>query len=321
MNIEQFIAKNSPLWTEFKNLTELIDKKGIKHLDSKQLKHYLYLFRQSSHQLAYARTHYPGNEVIPYINSLVANSHNHIYSVKKYDFSEVGSFFSFDLPYNIKKYKNYILIATAIFLFSFALSWLLVANNPQNAAYFMPKEMIEGVNWNMDASNQWDYPVMSSYIMTNNISVAFKAFVLGITLGIGTFYILFSNGALLGALTGLVYHNGNPIGYWSLILPHGILELTAIFIAGGAGFMLARSILIPREYSRRHSIIKGAKEAISLMLGVIIFLIIAGIIEGFFTPINISPVYKLIFAGLTLIMIIAYFAIPYLRANIKGLEG
>ncbi len=316
MNVNQFIEKNAPSWTELKNLTESIDKKGIKQLDSKQLKHYLYLFRQSSHQLAYARTHFSGSEVIPYLNSLVANSHNHIYSVKKYDFSEIGSFFSFDLPNNIKKYKNYILAATGVFLLGFILSWLLVAIDSQNATYFMPQQMIENINWDMDTSKQWDYPVMSSFIMTNNISVAFKAFVFGITLGIGTFYILFFNGAMLGALTGLVYHFGNPVAFWSLILPHGILELTAIFIAGGAGIMLARSILIPGEYSRKHSIIKGAKEAISLMLGVIVFLIIAGIIEGFFTPINIPPIYKLIFAGLTLIMIIAYFAIPYVKSDV-----
>lgn len=316
MKIEQFIEKNTPLWAEFKALTELIDKKGIKHLDSKQLKRYLYLFRQSSHQLAYARTHYPGSEVIPYINSLVAISHNYIYSVKKYDFSEISRFFRYSLPSSIKKFKGHIILATAVFFFGFVLSWLLVAHNPQNATYFMPMDMIEGINWDMDASNQWDYPVMSSYIMTNNISVAFKAFVFGITLGIGTFYILFFNGALLGALTGLVYQNGNPMGYWSLILPHGILELTAIFIAGGAGFILARSILIPKEHSRKHSIIKGAKEATGLMLGVIVFLIIAGIIEGFFTPINIPPVYKLIFAGFTFIMIIAYFAIPYFKSDV-----
>lgn len=316
MNIEQFIEKNSPSWTELKNLTDLIDKKGIKQLDSEQLKHYLYLFRQSSHQLAYARTHYPGSEVISYINSLVASSHNHIYSVKKYDFSEIKNFLSFDLPNNIKKYNIYILIGTVVFLLGFVISWMMVASNPQNASYFMPQEMIEGINWDMDTSNQWDYPVMSSYIMTNNISVAFKAFVLGITLGLGTFYILFLNGALIGSLTGLVYQFGNPVGYWSLILPHGILELTAIFIAGGAGLMLARSILIPRKYSRKHSIIKSAKEAIGLMLGVIVFLIIAGIIEGFFTPINISPIYKLIFAGLTLLMILAYFAIPYFKSDV-----
>lgn len=318
MKLEQFIEKNSPLWSELKSLTELIDKKGIKHLDSKQLKRYLYLFRMSSHQLAYARTHYPGSEVIPYINSLIAISHNHIYSVKKYDFSEISAFFKSSLPNSIMKYKNYIIAATAVFLFGFILSWLLVALNPQNATYFMPEDMIKGINWDMNTSGGWDYPVMSSYIMTNNISVAFKAFVLGITLGIGTIYILFFNGALLGALTGLVYQKGNPLVYWSLILPHGILELTAIFIAGGAGFILARSILIPREHSRKHSIIKGAKEATGLMLGVIVFLVIAGIIEGFFTPINISPIYKLIFAGLTLIMIVVYFAIPYLRPSIKN---
>lgn len=315
MNVEQFIKKNSSSWNELKDLTDLLDKKGIKHCDSSQIKRYLYLFRQSSHQLAFARTHFPGSEVIPYLNALVANSHNHIYSVKKYDFSEVKSFFSFELPNSIRKQKSYIITGAIIFFLGFMFSLLIVSNNPQNANYFMPEEMIENINWDGDTSSGWNYPLMSSYIMTNNISVAFKAFVLGITLGIGTFYILFFNGALLGALTALVYNYGNPLGYWSLILPHGILELTAIFIAGGAGLILSRSILMPKEYSRKHSIIKGAKESISLMLGVIIFLIIAGIIEGFFTPANISPIAKLVFAAFTLVMIIAYFAIPYLKSE------
>ncbi|SDZ25957.1 Uncharacterized membrane protein SpoIIM, required for sporulation [Proteiniborus ethanoligenes] len=315
MNVEQFIKKNSSSWDELKKLTDLLNKKGIRHCEPKQIKRYLYLFRQSSHQLAFARTHFPGSEVVPYLNALVANSHNHIYSVKKYDFSEIKSFFTFELPNSIKKHKSYIITGAIIFFLGFILSLLVVWNNPQNAAYFMPEEMIQNINWDGDTSVAWDYPLMSSYIMTNNISVAFKAFVLGVTLGIGTFYILFFNGALLGALTALVYHNGNPLGYWSLILPHGVLELTAIFIAGGAGLMLARSILIPRKYSRKHSIIKSARESTSLMLGVIVFLIIAGIIEGFFTPINISPLYKLVFAGFTLVIIIAYFSIPYFKSE------
>lgn len=153
----------------------------------------------------------------------------------------------------------------------------------------------------------------ASSIMTNNILVSIKAFVYGITLGVGTIYILFFNGALLGALTALVYLYSDPVKYWSLILPHGVIELTAIFIAGAAGLMIGRSLLIPKEHSRLHSLVKGSKSALSMIWGIILMLIVAGIIEGFFTPSKVSEIGKLIFAATTGILLIAYLAIPYIR--------
>jgi len=311
----QFIQKHSSSWEELKQLTEILDKKGISTLKPKQLRRFLYLFRRASHHLAYSRTHFQESDIVPYLNSLIGRAHNHIYAVRKSNLSGIFKYFKIEFPKQVKIFHPYILAAFLIFMIGFVLSLTLVTINPENASYFLPQSMIENINWDMDSNEAWDYPLMSSIIMVNNISVSFKAFVLGITLGIGTIYVLFYNGAILGALTGLVYIFGNPVHYWSLILPHGIIELTAIFISGGAGLILARSILIPREYSRRHSIIKGAKEAVSLVFGVILMLVIAGIIEGFFTPLAISPSVKLVFALATAVGLMLYFSIPYFRKN------
>lgn len=311
MKENQFIEKHTSSWTELKNLTDLLDKKGISKLNSKQIRKFLYLFRKTSHHLSYSKTHFPNSDIVPYLNSLAGRAHNHIYAVKKGSISDIFKYFSMDFPSQIKKFRAYILTAFLIFFTGFIISLILVEINSENASYFLPNNMIENINWEMNNHDNWDYPLMSSVIMVNNISVSFKAFVLGITLGIGTIYILFYNGAILGALTGLVYHFGNPFTYWSLILPHGMIELTAIFISGGAGLIIARSILIPKEYSRKHSIIKGAKEAVYLIFGIGLMLVIAGIIEGFFTPLSISPGAKLIFALVTAMGLIGYFAIPY----------
>ncbi|WP_432666372.1 stage II sporulation protein M [Wukongibacter baidiensis] len=310
MKDNQFIQKHSSSWEELKRLTDILDKKGISTLDPNQLRKFLYLFRMTSHHLAYSRTHFRESDVVPYLNSLIGRAHNHIYAVKKGSISGIFKYFKIEFPRQIKLFRSYILSAFLIFMIGFILSLALVTINSENASYFLPQSMIDSIDWDMDSNEAWDYPLMSSIIMVNNISVSFKAFVLGITLGIGTIYVLFYNGAILGALTGLVYIFGNPIHYWSLILPHGIIELTAIFISGGAGLILARSILIPREYSRRHSIMKGAKEAVSLVFGVILMLIIAGIIEGFFTPLSISPNGKLMFAVATAVGLVIYFLIP-----------
>ncbi|MBZ9687230.1 stage II sporulation protein M [Clostridium estertheticum] len=312
MKEEQFIKLNSDTWRELETLSTIINKKGLKILPSKDVKKFLSIFRKSSHHLAYARTHYPSSSVVSYLNSLINKCHSHVYAVKKISPGILLKYIARDFPRLLKEYRWFIICSFSFFAVGVLLSMLLVIVNVDNASIFLPENLIATIKSGKSGGGQWNYPLMSSYIMVNNISVSLKAFVMGITLGIGTIYVLFSNGALLGALTALVYTYGNPMNYWSLILPHGIIELTAIFISGAAGLIIAKSILLPGEYSRRHSLIKGAKESISLIIGIIFMLIIAGIIEGFFTPLKISEVSKLIFAAITGVILTLYFSIPYL---------
>ena len=204
-------------------------------------------------------------------------------------------------------------ISTSIFFIGAIIAFTIVMFNTSNALYFVPANMIENLNYNGDPINNISYPLMSSQIMTNNIKVCLYAIVMGITCGLGTIYVLFYNGALLGAIAGLIYQNGSILHFWSLILPHGVIELLAIFISGGAGLLIAKSILIPGQYSRKNSIIKGSKDATTLIGGLVFMLIVAGIIEGFFTPLNIPPTVKLAFALVTAVLSLIYFSSPSLR--------
>jgi len=315
MKENEFINKNTVLWIELKDLSNKFDKKGINKLNSEELRRFLHLFRQCSHHLAYARTHFPGSDTVVYLNSLIGQAHNHIYSVKKNSFLSIFQYILHGFPKLLREYKKYILTSFFIFFLGFIFSIILVMINEQNASYFLSQQMIESAKSTSNGPNGWNYPLMSSFIMVNNIGVALKAFVLGITLGIGTIYILFQNGLLLGALTALIYKYGNPLNYWSLILPHGVMELTAIFISGAAGLIIAHKFLVPGEHSRKHGLISGAKKAASLLFGIILLLIIAAIIEGFFTPLPIDPIVKLIFALATVVILTFYFSLPYYRRH------
>jgi uncharacterized membrane protein SpoIIM required for sporulation len=311
---EQFIKLNSSTWQQLDAIFSKVNTNGVKNMPSNDIKLFLQLFRQSSHDLAYARTYYPKSNIVIYLNALVGKSHSKIYSVKKNSLSNFFSYISFGYPSMLRTIKKYILASFAIFLFGFFLSLMLVLINTDNAKFFLEQNLIDGIISNhSNNSSSWNYPLMSSQIMTNNISVCLRSFAFGITLGIGTIYVLFVNGSLLGALTALIYLYGNPMNFWSLILPHGVIELTAIFISGAAGLIIAKSLLLPNEYSRKDSLIKASKQAVYLVLGIIIMLIIAGIIEGFFTPLNIGEWPKLIFAALTFIALSAYFSIPYIK--------
>jgi uncharacterized membrane protein SpoIIM required for sporulation len=308
---EQFIKINSNTWKELEGLAAVVNKKGIKALPSKEVKRFLGIFRQTSHHLAYARTHYEGSSVVTYLNSLLSKCHSHVYAVRKLSLKELGSYISYGFPKLLKEHRWYILLSFGFFAFGGLLSLMVVLANSNNASLFLPQQYIEGIKSGAAGGGEWNYPLMSSYIMTNNILVSLRAFVFGITLGLGTIYVLFFNGAMVGSLTGLIYIYGDPVNFWSLILPHGVIELTAIFISGAAGLIIAKSMLLPGEHSRKDSLIKGTKEASSLVMGIILLLIVAGIIEGFYTPLEISETAKLAFAGVTAIVLAVYFSIPY----------
>lgn len=312
MKEEQFIRKNSNIWKELEELSVQINKKGIKALPSKEVKRFLHIFRQCSHHLAYARTHYAHSSIVVYLNSLIGKCHSHVYAVKKISPGQFIKYVLYEFPRLLKEFKWFIIASFGFFIFGFLVSLLLVLYNPDNASLLLPQYFVDAAKGGKSGGGQWNYPLMSSSIMVNNITVSLKSFVYGITLGVGTIYVLFYNGIILGGLTALIYLYGNPIHYWSLILPHGIIELTAVFIAGAAGLIIAKHMLLPGEYSRKHALINGAKKAVSLVTGVIIMLVIAGIIEGFYTPLEISEGAKLLFAAMTAVALAMYFSVPYI---------
>lgn len=307
MKEDHFIEKHRHQWQELEGLAAQIEKHGLRRLGPVNAQRFLQGFRNASHDLAYARTHYPESDLTQYLNSLIGSCQSHVYAVQKTSPAAMVRYLRHDYPQLLRQYKGFILGACAVFMAGAFIGFGMVWHSAENAVYFLPAGMLDAIRENEMGTGEWNYPLMSGMIMTNNIGIALKAFVMGITLGIGTLYILFFNGALLGALTAAVYAYGAPLTYWSLILPHGILELTAIFIAGASGLILARGILLPGELARSHSIIQGAQQAISLVFGVAVMLAAAGLIEGFFTPLPLGPWVKLGFAGVTAVLLGVYF--------------
>jgi uncharacterized membrane protein SpoIIM required for sporulation len=139
---------------------------------------------------------------------------------------------------------------------------------------------------------------MATGIMGNNISVAFLAFALGITAGLGTCYVLFVNAMMLGGFFG--HFDNHHLAYmcWSFIAPHGVLEILAILIAAAAGLRLGLALAIPGDMTRGASLRAGAREAVLLVLGTIPMFLVAGSIEAFITPTELPGAAKILL-GLT----------------------
>ncbi len=165
-------------------------------------------------------------------------------------------------------------------------------------------------------------PLASSMIMTNNISVCFLSFALGITFGLGTIYLMAFNGLMLGALAGLCYTNGLGIPFWSFVLPHGVIELTAIFISGGAGLLLGTALWVPGDLSRKEALTQRGRQAGLLVIGCVPLLIVAGIIEGFFSPAPFPAALKFVVAVILFLLLLLYLLSPRLiKAPAASLPG
>lgn len=310
---DRYIKQYKSQWEQLENYIKQIEKKGYSAFSASELKEYLRLMKNVSHHLAYTRTHFAESPLCQYLNELSVRAHNHLYVVKKSNFKTVIGYFKTGFANRLKANRYYILAAFLLFMIGFSVSYLMVLNNPQSAGFFLPPEFLEVEDWDIKDSawQEGQFFYLSSLVTVNNIGVSIKAFVLGITACILTGYILFVNGGLLGALSSLVAQNAsNTFYFWALILPHGIIELTAIFISGGAGLRIGKALLMPGQYKRKDALIKNAKEAVMLMPGVVLLLIIAGLIEGFLTPARISPYFKMGFALCTAIILVLYLLVP-----------
>src|SRR5439155_12636659 len=141
-------------------------------------------------------------------------------------------------------------------------------------------------------------PGMATIIFTNNIQVAFLAFSGGVLVGLGTVYVLVSNGLALGGVLGAAQFYGVAPLLWSFISPHGYLELTCIVIAGAAGLMLGDALLRPGLLLRREALAHASRQAVELVMGAAPVLVVAGLIEGFVSPSDLPIVVKLVFGPL-----------------------
>jgi uncharacterized membrane protein SpoIIM required for sporulation len=155
---------------------------------------------------------------------------------------------------------------------------------------------------------------MFFYIAFNNIKVAFTCFVLGIALSLGTVWVLFRNGVMVGAFQYMFFAKGLGFNSVLVIWIHGTLEISAIIISGAAGLILGNSILFPGTHKRMDSLKQGGKDGIKFMIGLVPIFIAAAFLEGFITRLTSMPVWLSMFILLaSATFIIWYFVIYPIR--------
>jgi uncharacterized membrane protein SpoIIM required for sporulation len=222
------------------------------------------------------------------LQELISRSYSQIYQgARRQEWSAIAEFYLWGFPAIVQETAGYIAISTALFLLGALVAWWFSWRDPLFMPLIVPNEMIRMVR---DDHELWmgsivgTEPTASSNIMVNNISVCINAIAGGITAGLLTVYILVFNGVLIGAVATLVGQNNLAYPFWAFVFPHGALELPAIFFSGAAGLLLARALLFPGKYRRMDAFRYYGAQAAQLVYGIVPMLVIAGIIEGFFSP-------------------------------------
>jgi uncharacterized membrane protein SpoIIM required for sporulation len=291
MDVKQWLSRQEPNWQRLIALLNRAEKQGMKRLSAPEVQELSSLYRKVSSDLSRARTHQVGAVVVEQLTNLTMRSYTQIYQGgRRQNWRDVLAFYRWGFPAVVRETFPYIAVSTAICLLGALMGWWFGWRDPAFLEMVIPDHILDLVR---EKGQLWMgsivgvEPMASSAIMQNNISVTIVAFAGGMTAGLFTTFVLWNNGLSIGAIATLVgkYHLAYP--FWAFVLPHGALELPAIFISGGAGLLLARAIVFPGQYRRvdRLKILGG--KAIQLMFGVVPMLFLAGIIEGFFSP---SPV-------------------------------
>ena len=273
--------------------------------------------------LSFSRSHYPKSRITIYLNNLASALHNQLYKSKKEKYSRLITFWTQEIPDVMYQSRKELFYSLLVFVISAAIGVISAINDDSFVRLILGNRYVDMTLRNIEYGEPMAvYDSMSElkmfiYITFNNIRVSFIVFVFGIFTGFGTGFALFQNGVMLGSFQTFFFQH--DIGFESMlaIWLHGTFEISAIIIAGAAGFALGNGWLFPGTYSRGYAFRQGAKRGLKIVTGLIPVFLTAGFIESFLTRHTEYPSFiRLSIILLSLACVIYYYIVlPQIRHN------
>lgn len=276
---------------DWARLTDLLDRsqRDLKRLTYSEVQDLGSLYRSATSDLALAQRDFPRHQVTAYLNQLVTRAHAVVYHGEPLAYGRLVHFVRAGFPRAYRATLPFIVTAALMFLLPALAAGSAAAWRPEAARWILPAQ-VQSLIPSIERRELWteipvdERPYTSAFIMQNNIQVSFLAFGSGVLAGVLTLYVLAFNGLILGGLTGLTAYHGVGFELWTFVIGHGVIELSVIFIAGGAGLRLGWAVLHPGLQRRQDALALAARQVIKLVIGCVPLLVIAGAIEGFLSP-------------------------------------
>ncbi len=320
--VDAFIEANQDRWDRLDALVTRASR-DPRRLAPAEIDELLGLHLTVSSQLSTARTHLADPDLTSWLSRLVARSSAVVHGTRPRTWREVVRGLTETFPAAVWHARLPIAVSTLVFVASFAAmaTWLAVSPTAVEAA--APETVREAYLADDFEAYYSSEPgtAFAARVFTNNAGVGFLAFGTGVAWGIPTLGVLIMNGLNVGLAAGLFHAAGDAGTFWTLILPHGLLELTAVFIAGGAGLRLGWASLAPGERSRTEALAEEGRRAVVIVLGLVAVFLVAGLLEGYVTAAPWPTWARLATGALVWAAFCAWITLAGRRAAARGLTG
>ncbi|HET6893652.1 MAG TPA: stage II sporulation protein M [Pyrinomonadaceae bacterium] len=307
---DQFINNRKTAWQRLEDLMTLLDTTSLRRLHREEVRELGRIYRRTASDLAIARAESRDPRLINYLNSLVIRAHGRIYQADAQGGQRIRNFFAREFPRTFRNTWRYTAFSFAVFALFSVIGFIGTQQDPEFSeilgvpAGFRELYIETKTHWweDLNQANQ----IGASRIVTNNIQVTVYTFAFGAMFGAGTLFFLAYNGANIASVVALTYKAGFGNELITFMAGHGVVELSCIFMAGGAGLLIGSALVMPGDLSRADALKMRGRSAVRLMVGVAVLLIIAAIIEAFISPAPIDPKIKYSVAAITGIALYSY---------------
>ncbi len=323
----QFRKEREESWRALERIVEKVEERGIGVLSARDLARLPVLYRTAVSSLSVARSVSLDQNVLEYLESLAARAYLCVYRPKRSLSTALGMFFGHRFPALVWEVRYFVLFALGLIAAGVACGLLLTLDEPDRFYAFVSDEMAQGrcpttpsdklraVLFQGGDTAGSSLASFAAFLFSHNARVGIASFALGFLGGIPSMMLLFYNGLVLGAV-GAVYHRaGLTVEFWAWIAGHGVTELLAVALCGGAGFALARAIIFPGRCGRLHEIADTGRRMASVVLGAIAMFLCAAILEGFFRQIVAETTVRYAMGAATAVFWLGYFAGPWRRTQ------
>lgn len=320
MTKQRFLQQRRPAWRRFEQLLKR-QTLGSSLASAAEIAEFSKLFRELSNDLAVIQSRDWGQGLGSYLNDLVARGHHTLYRATPGGSRQFITFVMQGFPRLFRANAGYFAVAVLLFFAPLGITWAVVQNDSTVALRIVPAEQLEMYDemYSQEKSSSEENHVdavegefgeqraaMAGFYVQHNVGIALQCFSRGILLGLGTIYTLLFNGIVIGGVAGYVLSQGHHEKFLSFVVSHGSFELTAIAVAGGAGLMIGDAALHPGNRTRLEALRVRGLEAVQIAAGAAVMLVIAAMIEAFWSPAPIPAVLKYTVGGVLWCLVALY---------------
>ncbi|MEU9379425.1 stage II sporulation protein M [Streptomyces sp. NPDC048255] len=320
MDLDVFVAAHRAEWDRLEQLLG----RGRK-LTGAEADELVELYQRTSTHLSLIQSSAPDPMLTGRLTQLVARARSTVTGVRRAGWRDVVLFFTVGFPAAVYRSRAWwiptALLSTAV---GVLIGWWIATHPEVQGAIAAPEELKALTKPGGEYETYYSSHPAASFaaqVWTNNAQAAAICLVLGAFLGLPVLWILFLNMANLGVGLGLMASAGRLDVFLGLILPHGLLELTAVFVAAGTGLRLGWTVIDPGPRTRRAALAERGRAALGMAIGLAVVLFVSGLIEGFVTPSGLPTWARIAIGVLAEVAFLLYVYVLGGRASRAGEAG